>query len=344
MIESIDRKVVRWEDHILDLSPVEKIGGLWFKREDKYAPLGYGGINGSKLRVCIWLISEAVRHGAQGVVHGAVTGSPQHIMVAYIGKHFGIPVVDCVGTKNPQDHNFLAAAQKLGVAFRSYNPGYAATLNAKALQLSQGELAGYYHLETNITLDDKVNPASMIEQFHKVGSTQVQNIPDHIETIIVPAGSCNSVTGVLYGIARFRPKNLKRIVLMGIGSFGSNDPAYVQRRLNLIGGVIGKDMEAVFDWPWASIPKPSANKSYEVVHYNVNGGCGACEKCKDGYCEYNDLMPYKFVSAETEINFADRYEAKTFHFMKDHLATFRKYLNDGTLYWIIGAMPSRTGE
>ena len=38
------------EDHLLDLTPVENIGGMWWKREDKFAPLGYGGINGSKLR------------------------------------------------------------------------------------------------------------------------------------------------------------------------------------------------------------------------------------------------------------------------------------------------------
>ena len=77
----------------------------------------------------------------------------------------------------------------MGAQFRSFNPGYAATLNSKAEQLSSGELAGYFHLETNITLDEKKNPAEKIEAFHKVGSAQVQNIPDHIETIIIPAGS-----------------------------------------------------------------------------------------------------------------------------------------------------------
>jgi len=57
-------------------TPVEKIGALWFKREDKFVPLGYGGINGSK-RVCVWLISEAVKKGAAGVVHRALTGTQQ---------------------------------------------------------------------------------------------------------------------------------------------------------------------------------------------------------------------------------------------------------------------------
>jgi hypothetical protein len=332
MLESIDRSVVKWEDHILDLSPVEKIGGLWFKREDKYAPLGYGGINGSKLRVCIWLIDQAVKHGAKGVVHGAVTGSPQHPMVACIAAHYGIPVVDCIGTKKPAEHDTLAAAQWMGASFRSFNPGYAATLNSKAHQLSQGELAGYYHLETNITLDDQINPATMIEQFHRVGSEQAKNLPDSVDTLIVPAGSCNSVTGIMYGIARFRPKNLKKIVLMGIGSYGSSDPAYIQRRLNLIGGVIGQDMDNVFRY---SFNKSQPMTPYEVVHYNVNGGCGRCAKCDGGYCEYNDLMPYSFG----ELDFHPRYEAKMIHFMKDHLDEFRQYFNDKSLFWIVGSKP-----
>lgn len=334
MIESIDRSVVRWEDHILDLSPCEKIGGLWFKREDKYAPLGYGGINGSKLRVCIWLISEAHKAGARGIVHGAVTGSPQHPMVACIGSHFNMPVVDCIGTKKPAEHDTLEAAQWMGAQFRSFNPGYAATLNSKASQLSKNELAGYFHLETNITLDDQINPASRIEAFHKVGSEQAKNIPDEIETLIVPAGSCNSVTGIMYGIARFRPKNLKKIVLMGIGSYGSSDPAYIQRRLNLIGGVVGQNMDELFRYDF-NLELGKDPTPYEVVHHNVNGGCGRCEKCKDGYVTYNDLMPYTFQ----DIEFHPRYEAKMIHFMKDHLPTFRQYFNEKSLFWIVGSKP-----
>lgn len=334
MVESIDRAVVKWEDHILDLSPVEEVGGLWFKREDKFAPLGYGGINGSKLRVCIWLISEAYKAGAKGIVHGAVTGSPQHPMVACIGSHYGLPVVDCIGTKKLDEHDTLEAAKWMGASFRSFNPGYAATLNSKAAQLSKTELSGYFHLETNITVDEKLNSPVRITAFHEVGSAQVANIPDHIETMIIPAGSCNSVTGVMYGIARFRPKNLKRIVLMGIGSYGSSDPAYIERRLGLIGSVTGFPMNQLFRYSWN---KAQPMVPYEVVHYNVNNGCGAssCLTCGDGYVTYNDLMPYDFGSIE----FHPRYEAKMFHYMKDHLPEFRQYLNDKSLFWIVGSKP-----
>jgi hypothetical protein len=41
-----------------------------------------------------------------------------------------------------------------------------------------------------------------IEAFHRVGSEQVRNLPDHMETLIIPAGSRSSVVSVLYGLHR----------------------------------------------------------------------------------------------------------------------------------------------
>jgi 1-aminocyclopropane-1-carboxylate deaminase/D-cysteine desulfhydrase-like pyridoxal-dependent ACC family enzyme len=343
-IQSIDRNLIHWEDHLLDLSPCEKIGGMWFKREDFFAPLGFGGINGSKLRVCIWLINEALKQGAKGVSHGAVIGSPQHPMVACIAAHYNVPVIDCIGTKKPLEHETLATAAWMGAEFRSFNPGFAATLNSKAEQIAK-ELR-YFHLETNITVDQEKNPAARVEAFHKVGSVQVQNIPDHIENIIVPAGSCNSVTSVLYGIAQYRPKNLQNVILMGIGSCGSSDPTYIHRRLQIIEGVSGVNSQDMFGWFLNykhNNPSQSAatwprkfSPIYTLTHYDVNGGCGQCKKCEGGYCTYNDLMPYRF----NDLDFHPRYEGKMMCFMGDHLSEFQQYLNDKTLFWIVGSKPS----
>ena len=67
---STDRKVVKWEDYLRHLTPVENHQGVWFKREDYFAPLGYGGPNGSKMRQLIWL---CLRTGAE-----SPTCSPGH--------------------------------------------------------------------------------------------------------------------------------------------------------------------------------------------------------------------------------------------------------------------------
>jgi hypothetical protein len=344
-IKAIDRNVIRWEDHILDPSPVEKIGGLWFKREDKFAPLGYGGLNGSKCRVCIWLISEAVKAGAKGVIHGAVTGSPQHPMVASICRHFQIPTIDVIGTTKPEEHDMLAIAGEFGATFIKSNIGYARNLERIAYANKPED---FFVLETNITVDEKRNAPERIEAFHRVGSEQVREIPDEVETIIVPAGSCNSVLGVLYGIARFRPKGLKKVVLYGIGSWGSKDPAYIYRRLQIIGNVNQPDnpkyITDLFHWNFHNNQKQQPISieaaSYTIEHYNINDGCGACDLCMKvdrkgkslGYCEYNDLMDFSYE----DLNFHPRYESKVFHYMKDHLDEHRQYLNEKTLFWIIG--------
>jgi hypothetical protein len=91
-------------------------------------------------------------------------------------------------------------------------------------------------------------------------------------------------------------------------------------------------MDSVFRY---SFNKAQPMAPYEVLHYNVNHGCGGCHKCTDGYCTYNDLMPYSYGDLE----FHPRYEAKMFHFMKDHLSEFRQYFKPTTMFWIVGSKP-----
>jgi hypothetical protein len=83
-----------WHDSIYGLTPVENIGGVWFKREDKFSPDGIH--NGSKFRQLIWLFS---RKSYPGVASGAVTGSPQLPMVAACAKHYGMECVQFTGAK-----------------------------------------------------------------------------------------------------------------------------------------------------------------------------------------------------------------------------------------------------
>jgi hypothetical protein len=263
-------------------------------------------------------------------------------MTACIGAHFGLPVLDMIGTKKPEEHETLAAAMWMGTKFMSFNPGYAATLNAKARAFSQSSGRSsdgwYFHLETNITVDQEKNSAERVEAFHKVGSVQVQNIPDHIETIIVPAGSCNSVTSVLYGIAQYRPKSLKRIILMGIGSYGSSDPAYIYRRLQVIGSTLplgDRFLTEHFRWNFDNRVVSRLDAPYDIIHYNVNQGCGSCDKCKNGYCSYNDLKPFTYQDLE----FHPRYEGKMMHYAQDHIGEFRQYFNERSLFWIVGSKP-----
>lgn len=309
------------------MSPVEKVGDLYFKREDKFIPFpADGNANGSKLRVCIWLIQQAIASGARGVIHGAVTGSPQHVFVSNVCKHYDIPCVSVVGSTDFEKHPNLAIAKSNGSTFEVCKVGYAKTLEATAYKLAEEKYSGYFVLETNITVAESKNAPARVEAFQNVGAYQVQNMPDHIETVIVPCGSCNSVTSVLYGIAQKKPKNLKRVVLMGIGNYGSKDPDYIRRRLDYISQATTTNVH-VFDFPFkkeeTSLPFTFDEFPYIIEHHDLNG---------TGYCQYSDLMPFNYHG----ITFHPRYEGKIWNYMKDNPKKFDKYMNDKTMFWIVG--------
>jgi 1-aminocyclopropane-1-carboxylate deaminase/D-cysteine desulfhydrase-like pyridoxal-dependent ACC family enzyme len=299
-----------WESYLRELTPVEKIGGMWFKREDKFSPNGVGSINGSKLRQLIHLISGAYAKGATGILSGSVTGSPQHLMTAIVAAHYGLPCTLVCNTHNIEKYPMLNLAKKYGVTFEYSKVGYAKTLESKAFQLQKTEkYKNYFVIEMNITASEKLNTSKTIREFHEIGAWQVRNIPQTVHTLIIPCGSCNSVTSILYGLYLHKINWVKNVVLCGIGNTGSKDISYINKRLGII------DTEA----------KDYFENNINVDYYNLNG---------EGFCKYEDLMPFNYHGLELH----PRYEGKIFNYFLakglQHL-----YNKDNTMFWVVGSEP-----
>jgi hypothetical protein len=280
-----------WHDSIYDLTPVEKIGNIWFKREDQFSPDGIH--NGSKFRQLIWLFSRAK---FPGVVSGAVTGSPQLPMTAACAKHYGMKCVQFTGAMK----GMALAGKKLGARTKLVNPGYAPLLNKRARDYAARR--GWLHIETNITV---TTSDADIEAFHRVGSEQVRNLPDHMETLIIPAGSRNSAVSVLYGLHRYPPKSLKKIIFMHINKNLAKHENEMWARLNACG--VG------------ALP-------YQFETHDVFA---------NGYTNYEKLMPFSYGPLAMH----PRYEGKCWNFITDNPTVFRPYMNDKTLFWIVGSEP-----
>lgn len=280
-----------WHDTIYDLTPVEKIGDIWFKREDKFSPDGMH--NGSKFRQLIWLFS---RTSYPGVASGAVSGSPQLPMVAACAKHYGMKCVQFTGARK----NMALAAKKLGAKTTLVNPGYAPLLNKRAKDYA--EKHGWLRIETNITV---TTSDADIEAFHRVGSEQVRNLPEHMETLIIPAGSRNSAVSVLYGLHRHPPKSLKKIIFMHINKNLAQHENEMWARLKACG------VKAL----------PYKFETFDVF--------------ANDYTNYSKLMRYTYHG----IGFHGRYEGKVWNFIADHPTDFVPYLNDKTMFWIVGSEP-----
>jgi 1-aminocyclopropane-1-carboxylate deaminase/D-cysteine desulfhydrase-like pyridoxal-dependent ACC family enzyme len=315
--QSIDRKIIKWENYLKELTPIQQVGNIMYKREDFFAPLGYNSVNGSKMRQCIWLINDfVIRKGARGIVSGSVVGSPQHPMIASICKHYGLGCVITTGTRNIEDHEYLVMAKNWGAVFHASKVGYAKTLQSTAFKL-QKRLYKHEVVETNITVDAKLNSAERIYNFHLIGSHQVANIPDTIENLIIPCGSCNSVTSILLGLHLHPKPNIKRIYFMGIGNNGSNDIGYIDRRLESISKVIGSSIT-------------NSLKNIKRIHHNLNG---------TGYCSYSDMMEFSVVDGDIGIDFHPRYEGKIMNYIAENMSQFEDIWNNKTLFWIVGSNP-----
>lgn len=321
-ILTLDKSVSKWIDSLYTLTPVEWHDGLYFKREDKFAPLGYGSINGSKLRQCLWLVDTWYNQGIRGVISGSVAGSPQHPMIAGLCKHYNLGCLIATPVVDNSKYLNMAMAEEYGAKFYKTNIGYARALESISYKLAK-RLPAHAVLETNITVDERRNPAIRISAFHEVGAHQVKNIPQDVESIIIPSGSCNSVTSILYGLAVNNFPNLKNVVMLGIGNNGSNNLNYVSRRLEIIGSYLGVNIKDEFHFPWLRKPK---NPKYKVHHFDINGS---------GFCQYSDLMPAQI----SNIEFHPRYEGKCINFMNENPELFDEFLAKKALFWIVGSEP-----
>ena len=65
-----------------DLTPVQEIAGMYFKRDDLYTPFGAGGVNGGKLRQCMLLVEAAyiaVTFSFMGLLAGMLANGSFHL-------------------------------------------------------------------------------------------------------------------------------------------------------------------------------------------------------------------------------------------------------------------------
>ena len=111
---------------------------------------------------------------------------------------------------------------------------------------------------------------------------------------------------------------------MGIGNNGSYHLDYIPRRLKIIGNVLGVDLNDKFDYTFF---KGGNGKGIEVLHHNLNGS---------GFCTYECWMPFNYKG----IDLHPRYEGKVFNYMNANKEKFDKYMNEKTLFWVVGNEPT----
>lgn len=228
---ALDRSAIRWEDYLGQLTPWEFYQGIWFKREDFFAPLGLHGPNGSKMRQLIWMV-DRYRSGRERIVTGASIQSPQLSMTAIVGAHYGLPVREVIYSKPGTllTHANPAIAHGFGAEFEFANGPYNPILQARVRALAEADPKALV-VEYGISLPLETYGPKEVLTFHAVGATQVQNLPPQVKRLIISAGSCNTLASVLLGLIR-DPKNLEELYTLGVGP---DKREWATKRLNAAG-------------------------------------------------------------------------------------------------------------
>lgn len=315
---------VCWSDMVDTLTPVDQgASGLLYKREDAFAPLGYGGINGSKLRQLIFLMEHM--DGGEGVVTACSVLSPQSSMTAVVGRHFGIPVRVILGAthhesavKHENVKIAVAAGAKLEFIKVAYNPALQRACAARADQ------DGLYTVPYGITTPYGAPPMD-VARFHLVAAPQVVNIPGQVRTLIIPFGSANSATGILTGLAKYGTGAISRVVLVGIGP---NRLAWLYKRLQQIEDATGLEITSLFDWNTHGPVRQVGRSSGPVLldHYDLH---------TTGYVKYSDRRPWR----SDGIDFHPTYEGKVMQWLDRERPHWYKPADGTSLFWIIGSEP-----
>lgn len=321
---SLDRNVIRWEDFMYTWTPVQKVGELFFKREDFWSPLGSGSINGSKARQALFLAYKMYEKGCEGICTGASLLSPQHAITAAMAKHFDMQSLHVVGATTPESsskHPSVAIAKLLGAKFDYIGSAYNNSLQPRVDKLvNEARQHGHYwdKIEYGITLEHSKHPPELIQQFHLVGARQVANLPEEMETLIIPAGSCNTFVSIMYGLAACNlvkknapHPNLKKIIAVGIGP---SRLGWAEERLAIISNVVNYEAgEYLY----------RNDVEFEYIDLHRMGVYTYADKV---FAEYED------------IKFHPTYESKIFTWLKKHRPS--ELFSPKTVFWIVGGEPS----
>jgi hypothetical protein len=159
------------------LTPVERRGTIWLKRDDLFS---IAGARGGKARTC-WKLAQ----GAAGLVTAGSKASPQVNIVAHVAKRLGIPcrVHTPSGDAGPEVQQAVA----LGAERVVQKPGHNSVIIARAR--ADAAVRGWVNIPFGMECNEAVQATR----------EQVQNIPA-AKRLVIAVGSGMSLAGVLWGL------------------------------------------------------------------------------------------------------------------------------------------------
>lgn len=262
------------------ITPVEKRGAYWFKREDLYKPYDFSPANGSKLRQCQLLIEKNISLAANGIITGTSILSPQAVIAASVARGMEIPCHVYYGGTTEKllyQKKYPKLARDLGADVSIVaKMAYTSVLAAKAEEYAKAN--NMFHIRYGFDL------RANLDVFVESVARQVQNMPKGVKNLVVTVGSSITLIGILYGMAMY-DNNIEKVYAIGCAP----------NRLKKI-----QDYSTMIYFE-SGTPLPFQKIVY-IDAFNT----------EKGY-KYENIMYEQYFG----INFHPRYEAKAFHWLRN---------------------------
>jgi 1-aminocyclopropane-1-carboxylate deaminase/D-cysteine desulfhydrase-like pyridoxal-dependent ACC family enzyme len=219
------------------LTPVEKHGGVYYKRDDLFCP--WEDVNGGKVRQAIKLFEQ---YDWPGVIAAVSVHSPTGPVISRVAKSYGKRCIIAVGGTKPERFEKLPMmkltkhydADIMIVAGHGMKNAITARVNDIAKE------TGYHNIDysKHIYQDSKL--------MFDANAEQVENIPDELDVLVMSLGVGIQFACTLQGLKRFN-KKVKRIIGVQVGP----------DRRKLIDGYLNQN----------PLTEPRFDLEYELVQY-----------------------------------------------------------------------------
>jgi 1-aminocyclopropane-1-carboxylate deaminase/D-cysteine desulfhydrase-like pyridoxal-dependent ACC family enzyme len=201
-----------------ELTPVQEIGEILFKREDFFQPFENSNINGGKVRQCLEILEInksliASSYNSTVATHTSVR-SPQGLIVAKCANHFDFDSVTGIASVNPQasakKHKLLRLTGEISDIRKIAGTGQ----NTKTLDRRLNEVQdkeGFFIVNFGMNANEAKLPVML----------QCENLTDEIDYLIVPSGSCITLAAIAEGVQYFK-KKIKRVIGVQVHGYDRN--------------------------------------------------------------------------------------------------------------------------
>jgi hypothetical protein len=201
-----------------DLTPVEKHGDFWFKRDDTYKPFEDFRISGGKVRQCLFLVESnldnIISNFGGCIATAASVYSPQATIVARVAAEFGLGCIIGHGAKTPLKYPAMKMCADYGAELVQLCDKYAYN---NVLKSNLEKLRAKHPFFTiNFGYQVTTNPEAIIE----MNARQAQNLPDDLDMLVINVGSGVSGAGIIHGIQKYKPYLIERGKVHFVQPFG----------------------------------------------------------------------------------------------------------------------------